>query len=518
MHPLPDDATPSEQRAGSLMLLVLAFFSLGLMLLLRHEMWQDEWQAWLIAMESPSLPDLFRNLRYEGHPGLWHLGLFLVSRITSSPLAMQLLHLLVATGAVYVFLKYSPFTRIEKILFIFGYFPLYEYAVISRNYAPGVLGLFSFCAFFCMPPRNFLLLAVILFLLCQTSVYGLMMALVLGVILLRGAAQDRASWTWKAIAALVILLLGIGLSLIQIVPPADSGFAVGWRFDAELPHLMETLAAVWKSYVPLPAPDYHFWGTNILSDCRWQSLLSVVLLVFGLLLFIRQPVPLFLYAVGTAGILTFTHVKYSGSLRHHGHLFLLLIAGLWLSSAYPRKKNFCWFIQGLSDFCWKNRPRVILVLLAAQLAAGLTAASLDLFFPFSASKDAARFIRQHQLDRMLILGHPDDAASAVAGCLGRPLYYPASQGWRTFVIWNRKREPELEPGELLRQAEKLSRQHQEEALLLVNYRLSPGEFPLILIQQFTNSLVPEENYYLYLVPHPRPGNTGKWEAEAPRRR
>lgn len=487
------------------MVLVLAFFSLGLILLLRHEMWQDEWQAWLMATASPSLPDLFRNLRYEGHPGLWHLGLFLISRITPSPRGMQLLHLLVATCSVYVFLKYSPFTWPEKILFIFGYFSFYEYAVISRNYGLGVLGLFSFCALFCgPPPRSYLLLAVILFLLCQTSVYGLMIAMVLGGILFWEAFRDQAARTWKAGAALVIVLFGIGLSVIQLAPPADSGFAVGWKFDVDLPHLMGTLAAVWKSYIPIPAPVYHFWGTNLISDPRWQSLLSVILLVFGLLLFIRQPVPLFLYAVGTVEILAFTYLKYPGSLRHHGHLFLLFIASLWLSSAYPPKKNYSSLIQVLSDLCQTNRHRAVLVLLAAHLVAGVTAASLDLFFPFSASEAAARFIKQHQLDRMPILGHPDDAASSVAGYLGRQIYYPASHRWGSFVVWNQKREKNLQPEKLLAEAEELSRQYQQDVLVLTNYELPPSEFPIRLIQKFTHSMVPQENYYLYLVPCPWP--------------
>ncbi|MBI4794559.1 MAG: hypothetical protein HY790_01735, partial [Deltaproteobacteria bacterium] len=165
MEPRPekgaDIPSPGNASAGFLLPAVLGFFFLGLVLLLRHEMWQDEWQAWLIARESLSIPDLFRNLRYEGHPGLWHLVLFLVSRVTPNPLGMQILHLLVATGAVYVFLKYSPFTRLQKILFILGYFPFYEYTVISRNYGLGVLGLFGFCALFCRPgPRSYLLLGL----------------------------------------------------------------------------------------------------------------------------------------------------------------------------------------------------------------------------------------------------------------------------------------------------------------------------------------------------------------------
>lgn len=298
MDPLPDLTAPASHRwdpgAGALLLLVLTFFSLGLILLWRHEMWQDEWQAWLIARESPSLRALFQNLRYEGHPGLWYCGLFLVSRITSSPLGMQVLHLIIATGAIFVFLKYSPFTRTTKLLFIFGYFPCYEYAVLSRSYALSVLGLFSFCALFCRPPPpKYFLLALIVFLLCQTSVYGLIISLVLGAILLWTAARDRSAGMWRAVAALVLVLLGVGLAVLQRIPPADSGVAVGWRFAPDLPHLKQTLATVWRSYVPVPAPAYHFWNTNFIPDPGWQALLSLMLLAFGLRLFIRQPVPLF---------------------------------------------------------------------------------------------------------------------------------------------------------------------------------------------------------------------------------
>jgi hypothetical protein len=152
MEPRSKRAGSSPQAwhpaTGSLWLLTAAFFLLGLLVLLRHEMWQDEWQAWLLARESSSLADLFQNIRYEGHPCLWYLALFVISRFTTDPLGMQLLHLMIATGTVYIFLKYSPFTRLQKILFIFGYFPFYEYCAISRNYGLGVLSLFSFCAVF----------------------------------------------------------------------------------------------------------------------------------------------------------------------------------------------------------------------------------------------------------------------------------------------------------------------------------------------------------------------------------
>jgi hypothetical protein len=484
---------------------VMGFFCLGLILLLRHEMWQDEWQAWLLAKESLSLPELFRNLRYEGHPGLWHLGLYLLSRVSFNPLGMQLLHLLVATAAVYVFLRYSPFTRLQKILFILGYFPFYEYTVISRNYGLGVLGLFSFLAVFCRTnPRNYLLLGLILFFLCQTNVYGLLLALALAAILLWAAFRDRAAVIWKVMVALALVLLGIGLSLLQLVPPPDSGFAVGWKWDLDLLHLARTLAAVWKSYVPVPGLDYHFWGSNIISNLWLQALLSIVLLAIGLLFFWRQLLPLFLYAVGTLGILAFTYVKYPGSLRHHGHLYLLFIAALWLSATNREEKNSSTFIQTLAGFCRAHRDQAITVLLAAHLLAGVWAASLDLLYPFSESRETAAFIQQNRLDRLPILGHADDAASSVAGFLDCRIYYPASRVMGSFVVWNRERKTELKPEELVKQAKKLSRQSGQDTLLLLNYELPPGELPVVPLNKFNRSLVPEENYFLYLVPRPGP--------------
>ena len=65
-----------------------------------HEPWRDEWQAWLLARDSPSLKALLYNMRYEGHPPTWHVVLFALSRVTRSVVALQALQLVLATAAV----------------------------------------------------------------------------------------------------------------------------------------------------------------------------------------------------------------------------------------------------------------------------------------------------------------------------------------------------------------------------------------------------------------------------------
>ena len=82
-----------------------------------HEMWRDETHAWLIAREASTLRELFVNLEYDGHPPLWHLCLYLLSRFRSTPELMQILHGLIASLTAFLLLFRAPFTRRKLAIF-----------------------------------------------------------------------------------------------------------------------------------------------------------------------------------------------------------------------------------------------------------------------------------------------------------------------------------------------------------------------------------------------------------------
>src|SRR5512138_361965 len=105
--------------------------------LARHEMWHDELNSWDVARDAHSLPGLFANMHFEAHPALWYLCLYLVTRVTVDPRGMQLLHLVIATATAALIAWKSPFTTLERWLLAFGYFFVFEFAVISRGYALG---------------------------------------------------------------------------------------------------------------------------------------------------------------------------------------------------------------------------------------------------------------------------------------------------------------------------------------------------------------------------------------------
>lgn len=106
-----------------------------------HGMWLDELQPWCVARDSGSLLDLYKNTRHEFHPPLWYVLLYFISRFTSDPLSMQVAHLLIALGTAAVVLWRSPLPLWSRVGILFGYFFLFEYSVMARNYGLVVLGL-----------------------------------------------------------------------------------------------------------------------------------------------------------------------------------------------------------------------------------------------------------------------------------------------------------------------------------------------------------------------------------------
>ncbi len=151
-----------KKETTYLILLTAIYFAVSLDGILHHELWLDEAHHYLLARDSNSFIELVKNTRYEGHPILWNTLLYGITRFSLNPFWMQFLHILISTSVVFIFLRKAPFNWIFKTLFIFGYFMIFEYNVISRNYILGVLFLFLACSVFEKRKENFILLTVLI--------------------------------------------------------------------------------------------------------------------------------------------------------------------------------------------------------------------------------------------------------------------------------------------------------------------------------------------------------------------
>ncbi len=485
-------------------ILLPTYICLGLIGILRHSMWRDELNAWLVARDSSSLVEMFQTIQYEGHPGLWYLCLFGLKQVTYNPFIMQLFHLLLAIAFVTLFLRFSPFTIRQKFLFTLGYFPLYEYLVISRNYAIGVLCIFAFCTVYETRKKNYLPLACLLLLMANSNAYCLFIAIALGVSLIAEYLWQRKityytrATTINKLTSLSIFLSGIIISFLQLIPPPDSSLQGGVQlnFQFNFHHLVASLSRLWSSYILILVPgDSQFYSLSLFA------LISIFLATFIFISLSNKPVVALFYLLATSEIIFFTYVKFLGSPRHYGHLYIILITALWLASYYP-SSNFLSrniFLSGLK-FTNKYKKTLLLIILLSQLIAGLVAYSRDLFVPYSASKATANFIRQDNLAEMFIVGSQDFAMSPLAGYLERKIYYPESQKMGSFVLFNNQRQ-EVDIVTVLNQVEKLLTEKKTDILLILNYPLEESTTNLSTqpLGVFKNSLIYNENYYLYKI-------------------
>lgn len=456
--------------------------------LLLHEMWRDEAWLWLVVTGSRSIGDLFVPLQRSGQGYLFPLLSFLVRQVSTSPLALQGLHLVLVGAAAFAFVRWAPFGRLERALFVLGYFPFYEYAVLSRPYVLGAL-LAWLALVAARSRRPALALGAALGLLCQTTVYGYILAIALacGWLLDRRLRRHETAPLPRAEAAagLGLVLAGAVAGLVQLIPLPGTSFAPGWHFGWDPPQAAAALAMPWRAFVPLPRPELHFWNTNLL-DARPDLLPVAGLLTLALAtaMLWRRWVALATFWLGAAGLLAFGYAKYVGVLRHHGHWWLLFVAALWLSGP-----------QGSKDGRWPWRSRVFLILLVIHCASSAFASWMDLRHPFSNGAAAAELIRSKGLDGFPLLGHREPPAATVALFLGRPLYSPSRGVLAAYPDWG-PTQRELGEQNVRCIARELARREGRDVVLVMNRELPPwGE--LEAVGSCIGAIQASEDYYLY---------------------
>ncbi len=487
---LPTDKTPPAPARFALAL-ALVYACLVAVGLAHHEMWRDELQAWLVVRDSRSIPELLRNLKYEGHPPLWYLILSALQGISPSPVIMQVVNGIVATAAVWVMARYAPFPRLAKVLLALGYFLLYEYGAVSRSYALGVLLIFIACALFPSRRAHYLALGAALALLAHTSVLGVVLALgfAAALVVKRLVPAEREARPSDPQLAVVMGLLALGVvtAVLQIRPPTDSGIPPDWRTNFDLAVLIRTGKTFGEGLFPRFPLAVHWWNRPFtVLPGSWLLILALTaaVVIWAVAALARRPAALAFYVTATGGLLGFFYVMVTGSINHHGYFFVALVAALWLGDLR------------------RNHP-VFTGILAWQAVAGLVAMALDYRYPFSAGREVAVWLRREGLERSPLVGADDYSLAPILG-YGRlnRAFYPQGERFGSFVVWDTARNAPVSDSAVVSQAGRLALKERQPVVLVLNHRLdstvTPGRTPEPL-REFTGATIWNENYYLFLV-------------------
>jgi hypothetical protein len=514
-------ACDTDERRFACLVTAL-FCGLALWNVSAHVLWRDEWRWWHIAEVSPTFAEMRQNMRYEGAPWLWYGLIWCLSRATADVRSMQIAHVLLATGTVFVFTLRAPFSRAVRLLFPFGYFAFFEYAVISRNYA---LVFLLFTAGTALAagrrPRPWRL-ALVLGLLSQASIWGAGLA---GVLLLAAIVRDRLQGdSWPAAVRMfwvpaVVVALGLPACYLSVLPRPGASFIARWPDDMSLNNrAMTTVAGIWNGWIPLPRWTRHFWNTNVLDDnlnARFYA--SWALIVLAVSALARRPAALVLLGCGVGGLWAFTFLEFVGATRHQGHLFLVLIGACWIgvrSPARPAAKCF----HRLNGWCEPRLDRLLVGLFAIHAVAGIGASIADHQAPFSASREIAAYLRREFPADTLVVGYDDYGSAPVGAILRRRIYSPEQQTLPLFFTQNDRARRKVTLPKLFDEVERLRVEADRPVVVALTPRRQtdlddwlethPEGTPWRQLAKFEDSTVRDEGLTLYLALPPVPRTSG----------
>jgi hypothetical protein len=394
-----------------------------------HEPWGDELHSWTISRGSTSFFNLIHNIRYEGHPPVWYIVLWTLSKFTHNLMYMQLVHIMVAILAVFVLLFYAPFPTLTKILIPFGYYFLYEYAALSRNYIIGILAALLLCVLY---KKEFKYKTVIYYLLLlimsNTHLLAMLLAGSIHLYFLLALKEKQESRT-VIIRHIVFGILIFLPAIYFILPPFDSELGVGaslGRWSGS--QLAIDIQTPFRAFLPMPAWwEYHFWNQEFLLSLH--SRFGFLKIVYPLMAFFfvglgcyllggnKKSVVLFLANIGVTYIVG--NVYSLATQRYSGFIFIAFLIAYWLH-CYEKPVS-------------QQKTKIINILLAIQLISGIFIVSRDIKLPFSNAYRVTELVREVPLNEKLTTDYW--GLIAVSAYTDKPVYCIDMERAASFNQW-----------------------------------------------------------------------------------
>lgn len=508
----------------TLLPIILIFTILSVFLLMNHEPWRDEAQAWLIARDSPNIESMISLMGYEGTPALWHFILYSSIKLGLPYSAMSVIHFLLAFIAIILFLGYAPFTKLQKILFVFSYYVFYEYNIIARHYVFFQLFLFLIALVYKERFKKPLLYAFIIALMANSSLQGLVVASFLtGLFVYNLIFRQVLKVTKVYFISFLIIASGFCIAIYQISPPPDlAGYLSNWNVNFTAQHFSEIGKALVDAFLPIPQFRIDFWNKMLINGSPAFLIISgIVLYLLSLAFFIKKPKALLMYLIFSGTLMAIIFLKIGGCVRHHGPIFIVFIFSLWLSK-YEDEKILIDNALLKKLFNPKILNYLLIGILILQAASSSIAFYYDMNYDFSSGKRAAAFLKDHGFinDDSLVATYYSYSTSPILPYISSPnskFYLLEYRRPGSFMIWNKEYESSLglQLDELIsRVDDAISIRNYSNVLLILNGSGVGGGFVVMnpplkgsskpteryryeLIACFEQTIVADESIYIY---------------------
>lgn len=420
--------TKSKYRPAVLWGIFAAYSAAVLILVLNHEYWFDEAQAWNIARDN-DIAGILGMMRYEGHPPLWHFVLKIFISLGCSWRALGLISWGVSTLTAAVIIFALPAKPYLKAAMLLSGGMLYVNSVISRVYC--LINLLAVLLAWIYPHRQKhpLLFGLIVALLADTHVCMCGLVGIVGIFMLIDYVKDfKANGAKQNILnTLGLLIAGAGV-VILVLPLLNSLSSNSYAAELEF-----TVGGVFKKLFMAPSEIVGSACSGNLPTAL-GALLSVLiqLMLIPTLIFLWKKRRAFVVTlVFTAFYLTITGVIWHAQ-PNRGAAFLFTLTAVFImdrdepatsvkrenvsGSAIVRK------FTELNASTESTLSVLFALILALTIPMGIKYAADDLTGEFSPHRSAAEFIGGNIPEDALLVTFDDSYVEIMTYLPDRKIY------------------------------------------------------------------------------------------------
>lgn len=393
-------------------IILLCHMIITLIIVLNHEPWRDEGQAWLIA-KNLSIPEIINQMQYEGHPCLWHLLLVPFAKLNFPYRIINIISWIIGCISTTIIIKKSPFSKYTNTAIVLSMPILYYYTVVSRSYC--LILLFIAILMHLYPKRKEkpILYGIIIALLTNTHI---LICGLIGILMLKDLYElfsNKKENYKKRILGFSIEILGVILLILQLFLSLSS--------NAESQNFINlTLLSPLNSL------------TNILKitvNDNFITFLTLTLSFFGILIgLFKQKFIFITLVISTIFIIMVDTFIYRLNIQHVGIFILTIIFCCHLSKKENNKK-----IEG-----------ALLIFLASTIPYSIYLSFTDITSNFTNSKNTANYIIENIPKGTTFLCISDDIALSIVPYLEEDYQFISHNTEKkfTFITWSAERHQE----------------------------------------------------------------------------
>lgn len=443
-----------KEKLRTIMTVIVAvMFFIGVCFIVStHEAWLDEAQAWLIS-ERLSIIDIFKQMKYEGHPCLWHLILSIFSKNGYPYEAIGYISAAISSIMVFFLVKKSPFSIATMFVIIVSPVILYQYSVVCRVYCIAVLGLVLIASLYKDRREKPILYGLALAFLTNThivmaGVVGALCVIFYGYEFLLHFKEYTKKEKQKIFISMGIVLASIGILIIQLYSSLDlSGTVRKVPFFAGIP--------IYDQIKLLNTSDAFL--RSITGDLWQRVTMYILAIVFIIMSIKKHPKETFIAVISIIYIFGINLFVYRLAVHTKYMIFLFCMFATWIVLVNENNK--------IKKVIYEV---MLIFVMFINMLNNYSDVFADIRTNYSGAIGVAEYINREIEDGSVILTTRDDEITPIIPYLKKDIKFINLNTEREtiFCIWDEFKQTRLSGDELISNVEKYKNKYENVYLII----------------------------------------------------